>query len=124
MCSGQRTRARVPGMTIEEPSNQRLPSTWVQTAIIPMNSDSEANAAASWITALNISFSLEQRENIVQLLFLSQEAPLTCGFVHQIRQLGGYPQPAGPDRFSPFLRSSLPATSPAGPYARQDPCCE
>ena len=44
------------GMTIEALSNHRLPSTWVQTAIIPMNSASEANAAASWITALNITF--------------------------------------------------------------------
>src|ERR1700740_2398597 len=46
---------QVPGMTLEAPCNQRLPSTWVQTAIMPMNSDSEANAAASWITALNIT---------------------------------------------------------------------
>src|SRR6185437_11273507 len=34
----------------------RLPSTWVQMAIIPTNSDSDASAAASWITVLNMTF--------------------------------------------------------------------
>jgi hypothetical protein len=32
----------------------KFPSTWVQMAIIAMNSASEAIAAASWIRALNI----------------------------------------------------------------------
>ena len=50
----------------------RLPSTWVQMAIIPTNSDSDASAAASWITVLNMAFSPERRENIVHVLFSSQ----------------------------------------------------
>src|SRR4029077_6295745 len=50
----------------------RLPSTWVQMAIIPTNSDSDASAAASWITVLNMAFSPERRENIVHVMFLSQ----------------------------------------------------
>ena len=32
----------------------KFPSTWVQMAIIAMNSASEASAAASWIRALNM----------------------------------------------------------------------
>src|SRR6516164_2407912 len=48
-----------PGMTGEGRSRgpQRFPSTWVQMAIIPINKASEARAAASWITALNITSS-------------------------------------------------------------------
>src|SRR6516165_1340376 len=48
-----------PGMTGEGRSRgpQRFPNTWVQMAIIPINKASEARAAASWITALNITSS-------------------------------------------------------------------
>lgn len=65
-----------PGMTggTRSRSPQRFPSTWVQMAIIPTNSANEANAAASWITALNMIVSPEQRENIVHHLFQSQVA--------------------------------------------------
>jgi hypothetical protein len=75
---GVLSHAYVPGMTTETPrqlGGHRLPRTWVQMAIIPTNNDREANAAASWSTALNMAFmvlSPEQRENIVQSLFLSQ----------------------------------------------------
>src|ERR1019366_4891300 len=50
----------------------RLLNTCDQMAIIPTNSASDASAAASSITALNMVLSPERKENIVHVLFLSQ----------------------------------------------------
>src|SRR4051812_17290076 len=49
-------------------------NTWTQTASMPRNSETEANAAASSTTARNIMSSpdSERTENIVRVLFLSQ----------------------------------------------------
>jgi hypothetical protein len=41
-------------------------------AIMPTNSASDASAAASWITALNMVLSLERSENIVHVMFFCQ----------------------------------------------------
>jgi hypothetical protein len=58
-------------------------------AIIPTNSDSDASAAASWITVFNMTFSPERRENIVHVMFLSQA---DSRFNH--RHLTGYEKAA------------------------------
>lgn len=50
----------------------RLLNTCDQMAIMPMNSASDASAAASWITALNMVLSLERSENIVHVMFFCQ----------------------------------------------------
>ena len=50
----------------------RLLNTCDQMAIMPTNSASDASAAASSITALNMVLSPERTENIVHVLFLSQ----------------------------------------------------
>jgi len=47
----------------------RLLKTCDQIAIMPTNSVSDASAAASWITALNIAFSPERTGNIVHGMF-------------------------------------------------------
>ena len=51
---------------------QRLLNTCDQIAIMPMNRLSEASAAASWMTALNMSLSPRTTGNIVHCLFPSQ----------------------------------------------------
>ena len=50
----------------------RLLKTCDQMAIMPTNSASDASAAASWITALNMVLSLERSENIVHVMFFCQ----------------------------------------------------
>src|ERR1039458_6335358 len=50
----------------------RLLNTCDQMAIMPMNSASDASAAASWITALNMVLSLERSKNIVHVMFFCQ----------------------------------------------------
>jgi hypothetical protein len=57
-------------MTAE--SSHRLPSTWVQIAIIPTNNANEVSAAASWITALNIvSLQRTEREHSSVFVLMS-----------------------------------------------------
>ena len=86
-----------PGMTggTRSRSPQRFPSTWVQMAIIPTNSANEANAAASWITALNMIVSPEQRENIVHHLFQSQVARGSANKLNRFNELPRLPLGAG-----------------------------
>jgi hypothetical protein len=50
----------------------RLLNTCDQMAIMPTNKVSEASAAASWITALNMVLSPERMENIVHVMFFCQ----------------------------------------------------
>jgi hypothetical protein len=50
----------------------KLLKTCDQMAIMPTNKVSDARAAASWITALNMVLSPERTGNIVHVLFLCQ----------------------------------------------------
>src|SRR6185312_9578575 len=77
----------------------RLPSTWVQMAIIPTNSDSDASAAASWITVLNMAFSPERRENIVHVLFSSQVIKTLVDHVVFVPRVHVFPCENGPVYF-------------------------
>ena len=43
--------------------SHKFPSTWVQMAIIVMNSASEASAAASWIRVSNMGYLPERASN-------------------------------------------------------------
>ena len=77
----------------------RLPSTWVQMAIIPTNSDSDASAVASWITVLNMAFSPERRENIVHVLFSSQVIKTLVDHVVFVPRVHVFPCENGPVYF-------------------------
>src|SRR5690242_14665804 len=59
-----------------QPMPHKFPSTCDQMAIIPTNNASEASAAASCSTALNMTFSPERRENIVNAMFGVKRAAL------------------------------------------------
>ena len=66
-----------PAMTtrvrnVRRGTTYKLLNTCDQMAIIPTNSASDARAAASWITALNMVLSLERSENIVHVMFFCQ----------------------------------------------------
>jgi hypothetical protein len=76
---------------------QRLPSTWVQMAIIPINKASEARAAASWITALNMTSSPgTEREHSSSFVLKSSDKSFRRTWC-EFKELGGSLQVA-PDK--------------------------
>src|SRR5450756_172990 len=73
----RREGAFSPAMTtrvrnVRRGTTYKLLKTCDQMAIMPMNSASDASAAASWITALNMVLSIERSENIVHVMFFCQ----------------------------------------------------